>query len=102
MTPFHAFCITIALIFITALAVNVIMDNKDKIGIRRRVATRRRVPRDQLIRDWAIDHGFKMGYKGRIPIAALNAYRAANKPKPKPRPKPAPKPQPQGPPGPRL
>jgi hypothetical protein len=43
-----------------------------------RGSTGRKVARDQGIRDWVVDNGFKLGSKGRVPIDGLRAYRAAH------------------------
>jgi hypothetical protein len=33
---------------------------------------------DQEIRAWGLENGYKMGYRGRIPVECLQAYRIAN------------------------
>lgn len=36
-------------------------------------------PVDYVIRKWVVEHGFKLGQQGYIPVAALRAYREAHK-----------------------
>jgi hypothetical protein len=35
--------------------------------------------RDQVIREWCRENGYELGYRGHIPVPALNAYRAAHR-----------------------
>jgi hypothetical protein len=32
-----------------------------------------------MVRAWALKHGFQMGHNNRVPVAAHDAYRAAEK-----------------------
>jgi hypothetical protein len=41
-------------------------------------SARRATSRDATIRDWCVDHGYKLGYGNRIPIDGLRAYRKAH------------------------
>jgi len=41
--------------------------------------TRRPRTREQIVRAWALERGFKMGHNNRVPVAAHDAYREAEK-----------------------
>lgn len=42
-------------------------------------ATRKSTSGQAAIRDWCREHGYELGFNGRVPIAGLNAYRAAQR-----------------------
>lgn len=44
-----------------------------------RQSNRKSTSSQAAIRDWVVEHGFELGFNGRIPIAGLNAYRAAQR-----------------------